>query len=163
MSEEKRGYEKYLPAISEWVEPFGRIASQYTDGNNLTSLKFSALATVVSQLVLDRIASGEGLSGSGELDAGLSFEIYLKLVEELNGTLPLNHPFIVALCRINDSRSYKFSTMLRKTIPGFHDNLQRKVVPLLRIYTDDDSGVIRNLRVQIDFIGELGDAPEELF
>lgn len=156
------GYEKYLPAISEWIEPFHRIAAQYTREDNPTFLKFNALAAVICHLVLDRIARAEGFSNPGELDSRYCFEIVLKLIEELNNALPLNYPFIVALCRLNDSDSYKMGAVSRRAIPGFHDNLHKNVVPFLSIQAENNSGIFTDLRLKVDFIGKAKDIPEDL-
>lgn len=153
----------YLELIEEFAETFGRIASMYKDDKPYTFMKFNALTNVMFQLILDRIAASEGLSGSEELGLKSVNIINMHITAALNANLALNHPFVVALIKTNDEGPRKPGTVLRTSIPGIHDNLTARLVIFLRYFSGNNDIPGHFERVKIDYIGDSKSAPKELF
>lgn len=81
-------------------------------------------------------------------------------VSALNGALPLDYPYIIAIVIFENVHKTSILTMERRAIPGIHDCLHKNLVPILTFESEDDiaSGVIPPLEVkynniELDFKG----------
>jgi|SRR3989338_2114915 len=66
-----------------------------------------------------------------ELDLAVKAFFFPHLVSEINGLLPIDYPYLAVIVEYPDG--LRFGSMHRQMIPGAHDMLSRKVIPIASI------------------------------
>src|SRR2546426_164587 len=72
-----------------------------------------------------------GVSEMSALGKEAAIQARAYAVECLNGALPPEHPFIIALLKLGNDPDWKYLALLRSKYGQFHEMLTPNVVPLI--------------------------------
>ncbi len=121
----KRMSEAILPAF---VEDLGkeqeRLASEGVE-------EFMSYVTGLLDGIFFEVVQKFGVSEMSALGNAAAIQARGYAVECLNGALPPEHPFILALLKLGNDPDWKYLTLIRKKYGKFHEMLTPNVVPLI--------------------------------
>lgn len=121
----KRMSESILPAfVEDLTKEQERLANEGVDAfmNHVTNLLDGIFFEVVQ---------GFGVSEVSALGKEAAVQARAYAVECLNGALPPDHPYIIALLKLGDDSSWRYLALIRKEYRQFHEMLTQNVVPLV--------------------------------
>lgn len=73
-----------------------------------------------------------------DLDRELKAICVKSTISHLNGELPLDYPYVVAVLYIEDEDDLRFTCSGRNLIPGAHDLLRKNIAPVILLNSLDD-------------------------
>ncbi len=92
---------------------------------------FIGHVTALLDGIFFELVQGFGVDSMAHLGEESAVKARIYAVECLNGALPSEHPYILALLRIRDDPEWKFLTLYRAHYRKFHEMLTQNVVPLI--------------------------------
>lgn len=132
-----------LPAFLEDME---KSAGDLANG---TMDEFSWYCGNQLNLIFYEVCSHYELGRLDELDGEVLAKAKRFVVSEMNRTLPVEHPYIVALLKIDGDSSWQYIGLRRRKDPALAELLTPNVVPIARAESEDDEDVEWRCRIEV--------------